>query len=74
MHCKPMQTPNRGTVGPSSKTVCNDIPESWGAPADEDVIEVMSLGPLWDIIEHQLITQENPNLAQGILEFLVGFS
>ena len=28
MHCKPMHTPNKGTVGPSSKTVCKDIPES----------------------------------------------
>jgi hypothetical protein len=27
-----MHTPNKGTVGPSSKTVCNDIPESWGVP------------------------------------------
>jgi len=32
MHCNPMHTPNKGTVGPSSKTVCNDIPESWGVP------------------------------------------
>jgi len=28
MHCKPMHTPNNGTVGPSSKTVCKDMPES----------------------------------------------
>lgn len=32
MHCSPIQTPNKGTTGPSSKTVCNDIPESWGVP------------------------------------------
>ena len=32
MHCKPMHTPNKGTIGPSSNMVCNDIPESWGAP------------------------------------------
>ena len=28
MHCKPMHTPNKGTIGPSSNMVCNDIPES----------------------------------------------
>lgn len=28
MHCKPMQTPNKGIEGPSSVTVCKDIPES----------------------------------------------
>jgi hypothetical protein len=33
MHCKPMQTPNKGIEGPSSVTVCKDIPESWGVPA-----------------------------------------
>ncbi|KAI3743251.1 hypothetical protein L1987_60957 [Smallanthus sonchifolius] len=27
-----MQTSNKGTSGPSSSTVCNDIPESHGAP------------------------------------------
>jgi hypothetical protein len=32
MHCNPMHTPNTGTVGPSSKTVCKDMPESWGSP------------------------------------------
>lgn len=32
MHCKPMQTPNSGIEGPSSRTVCKDIPESWGVP------------------------------------------
>lgn len=37
MHCSPIQTPNRGTRGPSSKTVCNDIPESWGAPIQVQV-------------------------------------
>lgn len=33
IHCKPMQTPNKGVEGPRSWTVCNDIPESWGVPA-----------------------------------------
>lgn len=28
MHCKPMHTPNKGTIGPSYNMVCNDIPES----------------------------------------------
>jgi len=32
IHCKPIQTPNKGIEGPSSRTVCNDIPESLGAP------------------------------------------
>lgn len=32
MHCNPMHTPNKGISGPSSSTVCNDIPESCGAP------------------------------------------
>ena len=32
MHCNPMHTPNKGTVGPRSSTVCNDIPESCGVP------------------------------------------
>lgn len=32
MHCNPMHTPNKGISGPSSRTVCNEIPESCGAP------------------------------------------
>jgi hypothetical protein len=32
MHCKPIHTPNKGTMGPNSNTVCNDIPESLGSP------------------------------------------
>lgn len=36
MHCKPMQTPNKGIEGPNSTTVCNEIPESWGAPETKD--------------------------------------
>lgn len=33
MHCKPMQTPKRGTSGPSVFTTSSEIPESFGVPA-----------------------------------------
>lgn len=38
MHCKPMHTPNNGTIGPSSKTVSNDIPESRGSPMSTKIL------------------------------------
>jgi hypothetical protein len=34
MHCRPMQTPKIGMVGPNSRIVCNDIPESCGSPKE----------------------------------------
>ena len=35
MHCRPIQTPKIGMVGPNSRTVCNDIPESCGSPKEQ---------------------------------------